>query len=218
MNERTSITEISGVGKVRKENYARIGITNIGQLLSHYPRGYEDRADVKLLTECEDREKHALILTVATEPRIHRIRRGMELLKFRAYDDSASCEITFFNQNYLKNTLVCGAEYRFYGAVERKGNKYFISSPEFEPNSDEGTLLPLVPIYPLTEGISRKQITKDIRSALAGTTADGDIRDILPEELRAKNKLCTLSFALRNIHFPSDFVSLAAAKAVSADG
>ncbi len=212
MNTQTPVSALSGVGKVRQQSYAKMGIQNIGQLLLHYPRGYEDRANVKLLSECEAGEKSALVLTVATEPRIHMIRRGMNLLKFRAYDESAVCEITFFNQNYLKSSIVCGAEYRFFGVVEKKGNKYFISSPDFEPYSEDGALLPLVPIYPLTEGISRKQITKDIKTALLQTTADGDIRDILPEELRAKNKLCTLAFALRNIHFPTDFVSLAAAK------
>ncbi len=212
MNTQTPISAISGVGKVRQQSYAKMGIQNIGQLLLHYPRGYEDRANVKLLAECEAGEKSALVLTVATEPRIHMIRRGMNLLKFRAYDDSAVCEITFFNQNYLKSSIVCGAEYRVFGVVEKKGNKYFISSPDFEPYSDDSELLPLVPIYPLTEGISRKQITKDIKTALLQTTAEGDVRDILPEELRSKNKLCTLAFALRNIHFPTDFVSLAAAK------
>ena len=212
MNTNTPVSDLSGVGKVREQNYAKMGIRNIGQLLLHYPRGYEDRANVKLLSECETGEKCSLILTVATEPRVHMIRRGMSLLKLRAYDESAVCEITFFNQNYLKSSLVCGAEYRVFGVVEKKGSKYFISSPDVEPYSEDSALLPLVPIYPLTEGISRKQITKDIRSALLGTVADGDVRDILPEELRSKNKLCTLSFAIRNIHFPTDFVSLAAAK------
>ena len=211
MDGKTPVTALSGVGAVRQKNYARMGINNIGQLLMHYPRGYEDRSDVKLIEKAADGSKHALVLVVATEPKIHRIRRGMELLKFRAYDESASCEITFFNQNYLKSTIVCGGEYRFYGVVERKGNKYFMSSPIMEAN-DEENLRALVPIYPLTEGISRKQITKDIESALAHTATVGAVVDILPDELRVKNRLCTLAFALRNIHFPTDFVSLAAAK------
>ncbi len=212
MNSSTSVTALSGVGKVKAEAYSRMGINNVGNLLSHYPRGYEDRADVRLLEECEAGRKHSLVLVVATEPRAYMVRRGMNLLKFKAYDESATCEITFFNQNYLKSSIVCGAEYRFWGVVEKKGNKYFMSSPEMEPYSEGKELLSLVPIYPLTEGISRKQITKDITSALAATTAEGDVRDILPDALRQKNKLCTLSFALRNIHFPNDFVSLAAAK------
>ncbi len=212
MNMNSLITDLHGVGQVKAKSYSRIGIKTMGDLLCHYPRGYEDRADIKLLSDCFPDKKSALILVVATEPRVHMIRRGMSLLKFRAYDDSASCEITFFNQNYLKTSFVCGAEYRFYGKVERKGNKYFMSSPEFEIYRDDVELLPLMPVYSLTEGISRKQIIKDITASVGKIAADGAIADALPEELRKKNGLCTRSFALRNIHFPVDYISLAAAK------
>lgn len=212
MNESSPVTSIKGVGSVRAAGYARMGIENVGQLLYHYPRGYEDRGDVKLLGDALPDRKMALLLTVATEPKVHNIRRGMSLLKFRAYDDSASCEITYFNQNFLKGVFKNGCEYRFYGTVEKKGNKFFMSSPAYEEYSDDAELMPLVPIYPLTEGISRKQITKDMQTALAHTIADGAVTDILPETLRRENGLCTLSFALRNIHFPTDYVSLAKAK------
>ena len=173
------ITALSGVGAVKAKNYARLGIETIGQLLYHYPRGYEDRASIKLLSECATGEKSSLILVVATEPRVHMIRRGMSLLKFRAYDESGSCEITFFNQNYLKDSFVLGGEYRFYGAVEKKGSKYFMTSPDFEEYGTDKELLPLMPIYPLTEGISRKQISKDIRSALSMTAKQDAVSDIL---------------------------------------
>lgn len=209
-----SVSKLRGVGKVKAEAYARMGIENIGHLLEHYPRGYEDRADIKTLAEAGELSgsKSALLLVVATEPRIHRIRRGMELLKFRAYDDSGSAEITFFNQNYLKMAFKGGSEYRFYGKVEKKGNKYFISSPDFDEVNENSELIPLMPVYSLTEGISRKQLKKDISTAIAETAASGALADILPEELRRENSLCTLSYALKNIHFPSDYVSLARAK------
>ncbi len=209
-----SVSKLRGVGKVKAEAYSRMGIENIGHLLEHYPRGYEDRADIKTLAEASELSgsRSALMLVVATEPRIHRIRRGMELLKFRAYDESGSAEITFFNQNYLKTTFQSGSEYRFYGKVEKKGSKYFISSPDFDEVKDNAELLPLMPVYSLTEGISRKQLKKDISAAISETAANGAITDILPEELRKENNLCTLSYALKNIHFPSDYIALAKAK------
>ena len=133
-----SVSKLRGVGKVKAEAYSRMGIKNISNLLEHYPRGYEDRADIKELAGASELRgaKSALLLVIATEPKIHRIRRGMELLKFRAYDDSGSAEITFFNQNYLKTAFEVGVEYRFYGKVEKKGNKYFMSSPDFEEYGD----------------------------------------------------------------------------------
>ncbi len=209
----TKITAISGVGKVKAEAYARMGVTNIGELLMHYPRGYEDRADIRLLSDAVTYAgKSALLLTVATEPRIHNIRRGMSLLKFKAYDDSGSAEITFFNQNYLKSIFELGKDFRFYGTVEKKGKNYFLSSPDYEEYVEDKEMISLMPVYSLTEGISRKQIMKDVKTAVAETAAEGAVRDILPESLRAENKLCTLSYALKNIHFPDSYVALAAAK------
>ncbi len=212
MDNRGKITQINGVGAVREKNYAKLGIKTVSDLLFHFPRGYEDRANIKLLGETLAGEKSSTVLVVATQPRVYTVRRGMSLLKFRAYDDSGSCEITFFNQNFLKNSFVCGNEYRFFGEVERKGNKFFMSSPDFEEVKEDTELTPLVPVYPLTEGISRKQISKDVKSVIENTSVCNSIIDPLPEEVRIKNRLCTLGFALRNIHFPTDYVSLAIAK------
>ena len=117
------VTDISGVGKVRAAALARLGIEQVGDLLLHYPRAYEHRGDVKLLENCIYGEKQATLLTVGTEPRIARIKRGMNLLKFRAYDESGVAEITFFNQDYLKSFFELGATYRFYGKVEKKGQE-----------------------------------------------------------------------------------------------
>ena len=88
-----------GVGAARQTAYARLGVHTVGELIEHYPRAYEHRGNVRLLADAPQDEKCAVVLTVATMPRVHLIRRGMSLLKLRAYDDSASCEITFFNQN-----------------------------------------------------------------------------------------------------------------------
>ena len=119
----TDIKKLYGVGAARAAAYARLDVHTVEELLLHYPRGYEDRGNIHLLSECDGTGKHALLLTVATEPRSTRIRGRMSLLKFRAYDDSGICEITFFNQEFLRNVFTPGATFRFYGKVERKGNR-----------------------------------------------------------------------------------------------
>ena len=96
------VTALQGIGQARGKAFARLGIETVGDLLYHYPRAYENRGDVRLLSECESGAKQAVILTVSTAPRVALIRRGMSLLKFRAFDDSGVCEIVFFNQDYLK--------------------------------------------------------------------------------------------------------------------
>ena len=207
----TDIGKLYGIGSVKKEAYARLGIHTVGDLLAHYPRGYEDRGNIRLLSESDEKNKCAYILTVATEPRSSRIKGRMSLLKFRAYDDSAVCEITFFNQEYLKNTFTVGTTFRFYGKAELKGKNYSLTSPIFEPLLEGVDLPPLVSVYPLTEGLSQKQIKKDVRSALV-LAAARDSGDTLPEDIRQRNRLCPLSYAMRNIHAPESFAALAAAK------
>ena len=207
----TKIKKLYGVGEVRAASYARLGVATVGDLLRHYPRGYEDRGDIRLLSECDGTGKSAHLLTVATAAKSARIRGRMSMLKFRAYDDGGVCEITFFNQEYLKNVFTPGAIFRFYGKVEKKGNRYFMTSPAYEPYREDVSLPPLVPIYPLTEGISQKQIAKDMKSAMTIASLSLE-EDPLPEEIRRRQGLCLEAYALRNIHSPDSFSALAAAK------
>ena len=207
------ITKLYGVGKVRAAAYARLGIESTADLLSHYPRGYENRGDIRLLLDACEGEKAAVVLTVATEPKLARLKNRMTLVKFKAYDDSGFCDITYFNQDYLKTAFPVGAEFRFYGKVQRSKNGYAMSSPVYEPFDNGGAALPpLYPVYPLTEGLSQKQLSKDMRAALVIATYADEQEDFLPEEIRRKYSLCVRSFAQKQIHAPDSFVSLAAAR------
>ncbi len=208
---KTSVKELYGVGAARAKAYAKLGIYDLGGLLSHYPRRYENRGDVRPLCDAPTDARCALILTVATEPRAATLKGRLSLVKFRAFDDSGSCEITYFNQSYLKSVFTPGLQFRFYGKVEKKGARYFLSSPAYEPYTESASLPPLVPIYPSTEGLSQKQISKDIANTLM-VLGEHNISDHLPEEVRLSNSLCTYSYAIRNIHFPESLSALAAAK------
>lgn len=208
----TDIKKLYGVGAVRASRYAALGVHTVGDLLCHFPRGYEDRGSIRLLTESDGESKGAYLLTVATEPKSVRVRGRMSLTKFRAYDDSASCEITFFNQEYLTSVFTLGSTFRFYGKVEWKAKRCVMTAPEWEAWSEDARLAPLMPVYPLTEGISRKQITKDIKAAMTLAAVAEDGEDPLPEDIRRRNSLCLRSYAIRNIHAPDSFVSLASAK------
>ena len=208
----TDIKKLYGVGTARAAHYAALGISTVGDLLEHYPRGYEDRGNVKLLEESDGVSKSAYLLTIGTVPKSVRVKGRMTLTKFKAYDDSGVCEITFFNQEYLKNTFTPGSTFRFYGKVDRKAGKYTMTSPAHEPWNEEAELPTLIPVYPLTEGISQKQIAKDMKAAMVLASVAEDADDPLPEEIRRRNTLCLRSYAIKNIHSPDNFVALASAK------
>jgi len=206
----TPINSLHGVGAVRAKAYAKLGIDNLYDLLFHFPRSYENRGDIKKLSECDGLSKNAVILTVATLPKVARIRRGMSILKFRAYDESGSCEITYFNQDYLKASFPLGFSFRFYGKVERVGNKFSMSAPAHEPVTEGFELPEFTPLYKLTEGLSQKQLTQNI--ALTLQLAAKEELDYLPTDVRIENKLATLGTALKEIHSPTSYASLANAK------
>lgn len=206
------VTKLRGVGPARAAAYAKKGIFTLSDVLNDYPRAYENRGNVELLSDITDPDiKHSVVLTIATVPKSVRLRRrGMSLLKFRAYDDSGTAEITFFNQDFLKDKFPLGSTFRFWGKVERAGKHYTMSSPAYEPMYGDSPLRDLIPVYRLTEGLTQKQVSDGIASAMmmCGT----EIPDFLPNEIRMKYRLCTGSFALKNIHNPDDYASLAAAK------
>ena len=113
------IGTLHGVGPAKIAAYDKLGLHTLGDLLYHFPRAYENRGDVHLLKDAPENARTAVVLTVGTEPKSARIRGRMSLLKFRAFDESGVCEITFFNQEYLKNRFVLGSTFRFFGKVER---------------------------------------------------------------------------------------------------
>ena len=210
ITHQSPVTVLSGVGKTKADYYARLGIRTLGDLIRHYPRAYENRGDVCLLSESRTDGKSSVILTVATEPRTVRLRSHKSFLKFRAFDESGSCEITYFNQDYLKNQFRLGSVFRFYGKVERTGKKYAMSSPVAEAWTESAELPPLWAVYRMTEGLSPKQIAKDVAAALSLLAATEV--DPLPAHLRERRGLCTLSYAERNIHRPDSWQALATAR------
>ncbi len=221
----TPIDALSGVGAARRVAYNRIGVYTVRDLLYHFPRAYEPRGDIHMLAEAGGPTaggptagtdgaprsfRMATVLTVSTEPRVARVKGRMTLLKFRAFDESGVCEITFFNQDYLRSTFTIGATFRFWGRVECAGKeRYTMTAPAFEPFVEGRALPPLYPVYPLTEGLSNKMISAHMATCLPVT---GQLEDDLPEDIRAAEGLCAIGYALRQIHAPEDYQSLHTAK------
>ncbi len=202
---------LPGVGPAKAAAYARMGVETLSDLIRRYPRAYENRGDIKLLSEAALLGgKCAVVLTVGTEVKVTNIRRGMTLVKFRAYDESGTAEITFFNQAFLKDKFPLGSEFRFYGKVDVVGRRYAMSSPVCEFYDELNPPRDLVSVYRMTEGLNGKQIAKDTETAFA--LCHEELVDPLPEEIIEKYGFCSLKTALKNIHFPENYRFLSAAK------
>ena len=201
-----SIQILPGIGPARAKRLEKLGILSLRDLLFWFPRNYEDRRELFSIAEAPEDRSVCVRAMVATPPRATHIRKGLELVKVSVVDDRETMEITFFNQEYLRNTFTIGSVFRFYGKVEKSGkDRYTMTSPAYEPYVEGRSLPVLFPVYPLTEGISNKMITGHIGLSLS---AAAQVEDPLPEHIRAAEELCTLGYALRTLHAPEDFAAL----------
>jgi ATP-dependent DNA helicase RecG len=136
-----------------------------------------------------------------------RLRGGLTLYRLTAADESGEITITFFNNRYAFEALHTGEEYLFYGPVRLSGGRPEMSSPQVFSAEAAGGLMP---IYPLTAGLSSRIISGNIRQALEALR--GQLADPLPPSVRSRYQLCELGFALQNIHFPADRHALSIAR------
>lgn len=203
----TDVRYIKGIGEQRAKALAKLGISDLGSLVSCFPRAYEDRTTFKPIAMCAPNETVCIRAMIASEPVLSRVRRGMELLKFRIVDESGAVDVTFFNQSYYKARLHRGDAYVFYGKLGGTARRLSMTNPVFEPeDAPNGVTGRIMPIYRLTAGISQKLLTDAVRSGLA---ACGDkLPEALPENIRERWQLCQPRFAYENIHFPADYASL----------
>ncbi|MBR7142966.1 MAG: ATP-dependent DNA helicase RecG [Clostridia bacterium] len=201
---------IPGIGEQREQILRNLGIETAEDLLHYYPRAYEDRSCPLKLEETVAGEVAACILTVRTPVRERIIRKGLSLYTLLASDETGTCEITFFNQKYIFSQLKQGKAYLFYGRMEGDLIRKQMKSPAFEPVDDFASAAKIVPVYPLSEGITQKILRKSIGFLLANRTES--LEENIPLEIRQKYALCEKKYAVRNIHAPENFESLAIAR------
>ena len=192
---------LKGIGEARAKLLEKLEITTVYDLISYFPRGYEDRSVIRELGSLGDGETGCVRAVVVSPPVLSRIRKGLNLTRFRIADDSGSAEVTFFNQPYIKNNLHTGGRYSFYGRFQRFGSKLSLQNPTFERLEAEGqTTGRIVPVYRLTAGISQNALMKAIRQGLEECLSE--LRDLLPAETIRRYGLMEIRAAYRSIHAP----------------
>ncbi|MBE6910511.1 MAG: ATP-dependent DNA helicase RecG [Ruminococcaceae bacterium] len=206
----TDVRYIKGIGEARAKSLQKLGITDLRGLISYFPRAYEDRRAFRRIADLVPGENACVRAIVAGEPTLSHIRKGLDLVKLRVVDESAALDLTYFNQSYLKGSFRTGEEYVFYGRAEGDLLRRRMTNPLFEPVGEERITGRIMPIYPLTAGVSQTVLSKAIRQGL-DACAD-DLSDFLPEEVRAEHRLCHVRYAYENIHFPADDEALAVAR------
>lgn len=198
---KVDIQYVKGIGPKRAYKLNKLGIFTLKDLLYYFPRQYEDRNNLKKIAQLQNEDKatiKAVILGITTS----NPKKGMTLTKVDIKDETGYAKLVFFNQPYISNAFKSGDTILVFGKVKKEFKNIELSSCEIEhlSNAPKNTCK-IMPIYPLTFGVTNKEIMSIIKSVLSNKELV--IKEYLPKAIIDKYKLCSIDYAIKNIHAPS---------------
>ncbi len=204
------VTILKGVGPTKAKQFAALNIYTLGDLICHFPRGYEDRTKLVTIDKLQPDVPACFKAMVMSAPRTAHIRKGLDVTKITVADATARLNITFFNQKYSTDQLQYGNEYIFYGAVSGDFIGYNMTNPVFEAVSSQPvTTRRVLPIYPLTAGLSNAAMLKAVRQALSICPVP---EEIIPQGIRQEYGILPAERAYYAIHEPTSMQEAELAK------
>ena len=198
---------LGGLSAPRRAALSRLGVETVEDLLRLAPRRYEDRRNPQPIARLVAGTTVLVIGDVAAS-RVFRARRGMGIHEAVVADATGEVKVRWFHRGgWLPRALPTGARVALYGVVKARGRSVELVSPAMERLPAEGEAsedgVPganrLVPVHPLTSGLTAPVVRRAVWNALPAAPA---LADTLPAERLAALGLPRLADALRALHFP----------------
>ncbi len=193
---------IKGVGPNRIKQLNSLGIYTLEDVISYYPRGYENRGIKKDIAELVDGEDALIEAKCVSRMTEIRIRKNMTIYKLVVRDETATCTLTWFNVPFLRKRFIVGDTYKFFGKVKRKLNQIEMMTPIIDEQDSNKNTGRIIPIYPSTYNLSQNILRKIIENALEEADV---LPETIPEYLIKEYKLMGINEATKQIHFPNSF-------------
>lgn len=201
MRYEDSIRQIKGVGEKAEQRFHKLDIWNVGDLLEHYPREYDEFHDLVKIADVKEGEMAAVEGVMASRPSIHTTAR-LKILSMVLEDETGRITVTWFNMPFLANRLKMGTRYILRGKVGRKNGKLVLEQPKmYSKNEFFKQVGRLHPIYPLTAGLTNHAVEKAVRDAIGSLEGAAEF---LPADLRKRQNLLAYRKAIHDIHFPKN--------------
>lgn len=209
MEYQDNINVIKGIGEKTEKLFYRLGIETVQDLLEHYPRGYEQYEKPIPLQYIKEGETVAVEASLCASPKITKI-RNLQIINVQIKDASGTMLLTWFNMPFLQKTLRMGYHYIFRGKAIRKNGLLTMEQPVIYKKEEYVKLWnQLLPIYPLTEGLSNTLVTKALRQAITEIPL---AKDYIPKNLVKKISLMDRTKAIKQIHMPENKENILAAR------
>jgi ATP-dependent DNA helicase RecG len=206
------IQYIKGVGPKRVKLLNRIGIKTVQDALYCLPYRYEDRSNVKKISDLVCGDVGTISGKVISAEVISLPMKNLKIFELTVNDGSGLLKGKWFNQPFMKKNFKIGQEVLLCGTV--KSNPYWgvgfeIDNPEYEIITDDDAFIHtnrVVPVYKVTSGLSVRQLRSIMFNII--TTYIKDTIDTIPEEILSRNSLPGLSISLSQLHFPDSHVNI----------
>ena len=201
LNPGSSFEEIPTVGPTMSQRLKNLGLKKIQDLLFYFPYRYDDFSQISKISDIKPGE----VFTVQGKVQLIKSRRSwkrrkMTITESMIEDETGPIKVIWFNQPYLDKTLFPGDEIILSGKVKMDELTPEFISPSFEKvKKDQTHTGRIVPVYPLTAGLTQRQIRYYIKTALPLAQK---IEETLPPEITKKYTLMALKKAIMQIHFP----------------
>jgi len=210
MNIFHSVIKINGIGDTLSKKLKKMGIETIRDLLYYFPFRHEDWSRVKPIAELQDGDNVTVCGRIEVIANKRSFRTKKTITEAVISENDERMKVVWFNQPFIIKNLHAGDEVFFSGKVTFDYVGMKMASPVYE-KANRGAIhtARIVPIYPLTAGITAKQIRHIIELALSQV---GELPDWVPEYILDKYDLVSITGALRDIHFPENFTELGVAE------
>lgn len=207
----TNIAHLKGVGSVLMRNLRRLGIETIGDLLHHFPFRYEDYSRTAAIKDLKEGQEVTIKVTIELIANKRSPRKRTMITEAVVSDGTDQLRVVWFGQPFIAKSLKVGDEVYFSGKVKEDMFGVQMVGPSYERVGKKETAhtARIVPIYPLTLGITEKQIRHLISQVIS--LAD-TLPEWLPEDMRTDANIDPLGKAMRAIHFPESQDDLRAAE------
>ena len=202
---------VKGVGPNRVKLLNKLNIFTLEDLITYFPREYEDRSKPKKIADTENGEEcliEGIVVSRIKEIRTHR--RNMTIYKLVVRDETDACELVWYNQAYLKKMFTLGETYKFYGKINKKIGMTEMLSPVYDSEGNNKNTGKIIPIYPLTYNLSQNTIRKIIENGLE--LAKGEMQETLPDYILKDYNLLGAKEAIEQIHFPEELANFSKAR------
>jgi ATP-dependent DNA helicase RecG len=208
MDLSSSVEKIKGVGVETAKKLEKLGVVTIHDLLTFWPRRYDDYSEVKLI---QDIEPGAVTIKAKIESlKSRRVRRGMHITEGVVRDESSAVRVVWFNQPYREKYFKAGQEYYLSGLYDFSFNRYVLQNPTVEEAKEfTANTARIVPIYPQTKGLDSRIIRKALSEV---TSMFQELDETLPEWIINNHQFMSFAEAAYQLHWPENQTKLAEAK------